>query len=258
MKQAVILAAGFGSRLARHDGDIKPLRQVEGASLIRRNLLLLEACGVDECIIIVGYRGAELQEAIESENCDLQMPVRFVFNPHYHKSNGISVLSAQPYIKGAFVLLMADHIFDQAIVEDAVRIDPPEDGAILCIDYKIDKVFDIDDATKVMTDGQRVLQISKQLIEYNAIDTGIFMCSPALFDALQTARQASANDDCSLSAGVAALLTRDRMMVHDVGSALWQDVDTELTLKHAERLLRKRLIDRSLGALARTRLNVAL
>src|SRR5690606_28251315 len=112
MRQAVILAAGFGSRLARHEGDTpKPLREVSGYTLIERNLRMLQQSGIDETIVVVGYRGHELCESLKETTNGLKMPVRFAFNEDYKKANGLSVLSAAPMIEGEFVLLMADHLF---------------------------------------------------------------------------------------------------------------------------------------------------
>ena len=239
MRQAVILAAGFGSRLARHDKDLKPMRKVGGGSLIKRNLLLLEAAGIEEVIIVVGYEGDALKAYISEETKHLDISVRFAFNDEYHKSNGLSVLTARPYIEDEFILLMADHIFEAKMFEEAAHLELEPESAVLFVDYKIKQVFDIPDATKVVTDGRHVLQISKELPEYNAIDTGLFVCSQALFDALEQARDRSAKRDCSLSEGVATLLQRGTMLVHDVGNSVWQDVDTELAVKHAEKLLRQ-------------------
>lgn len=242
MRQAVILAAGFGSRLARDDRDIKPLRSVGGSTLIRRNLLLLESCGVERVVVVIGYRAEALREAVTAEAADLGLELVFVVNPDFERKNGISVLCARPHIDGDFILMMADHVFDRAIVEQAVATEVPASGAVLFVDRKIDRVFDLDDATKVVTDGTRVLEIGKGLTRYNAIDTGIFACSPALFEALEAARAASPDADCSLSEGVAALRERGDMFVADIGAALWQDVDDEHMLANAERLLGEDLV----------------
>lgn len=251
--QAVILAAGFGSRLARDETDIKPLRDVGGSTLIRRNLLLLAASGIERVVVVIGYRAHALRDAVVEESADIPVEIVFVENEEYEKSNGISVLCAAPELDldDDFLLLMADHVFDRAIVEQASTTRAPTGGAVLLIDRKIKKVFDIDDATKVVTDGERVLEIGKQLHEYNAIDTGMFVCTSALMAALADARSASDVDDCSLSEGVATLRASGRMHVADVGDALWQDVDTELALVHAEKLLRNNLLDDSVFEMQR-------
>lgn len=246
MKQkAVILAAGFGSRLSRFEGDTpKPLREVGGLALIQRNLAMLEHCGVRETIVVLGHRAREIALEIQSSVSLSSMKLTFVHNPHYTLSNGLSVLAARPHLSGDFLLLMADHIFDLCIFEGVAGRPAPKRGASLCIDYKINSVFDIDDATKVVTDGVHVCEISKALETYNAIDTGLFLCSQSLLDALEEARSQSPEGDCSLSDGVTELARHGRMFVHDIGHAYWQDVDTELALRHAERLLREGLMSK--------------
>ena len=240
MRQAVILAAGFGSRLARHEGDtLKPLREVSGLSLIERNLGMLEQAGIEETIIVVGFRGRELQAQIEEACSELSMTLRFAYNEAYDKANGLSVLCAAPMIRGEFILLMADHIFENAFMTIVGRSEIPSGSAALCIDLKVDEVFDIDDATKVVTDGTRVLEISKTLPRYNAIDTGMFLSTPGLLEALAEARDRNGGD-CSLSEGVATLCESGQMFVIDIGDAFWQDVDTEMALVHAEKSLRER------------------
>jgi choline kinase len=216
---------------------------VGGASLIRRNVMILESVGVEKVVVVVGYRGAFLQEMVLEQTVGLDIELVFAVNHEYDKSNGISVLAAEPHTDGNFLLLMADHVFDREIVVQAQQISVPVDGGVLCVDYKISQVFDIEDATKVATDGRFIYDIGKQIETYNAIDTGIFAFSPGVYDALRAARARSTRDDCSLSEGVQTLIGRRLMLVEDIGDALWQDVDTELCLKHVERLMRDHRID---------------
>ncbi|MCA9546732.1 MAG: CDP-alcohol phosphatidyltransferase family protein, partial [Myxococcales bacterium] len=105
---------------------------------------------------------------------------------------------------------------------------------------KLDTIYDMDDATKVVTGpGDRIVKIGKMLPEFDAVDTGVFRCAPALFDALQ--RVLDEKGDTSLSDGVQALVAQDKARVVDVGAAWWQDVDTPGSKKHAEKLLFKSL-----------------
>ncbi|KRQ16248.1 hypothetical protein AOQ71_06705 [Bradyrhizobium manausense] len=63
-KNAVILAAGFGSRL-RPLTDLrpKPLVEVIGTSIIHDALRNLEAVGVEKVTVVVGYRKDAIQYA---------------------------------------------------------------------------------------------------------------------------------------------------------------------------------------------------
>jgi choline kinase len=83
-------------------------------------------------------------------------------------------------------------------------------------------------------DGNYITSIGKELGEYDALDTGLFVCAPALFDALARARSGG---DTSLSGGIRELAARRLMRGADVGGASWYDIDTLADLTNAESLL---------------------
>ncbi len=236
-KQAVILAAGLGSRLAKTSDDVKPLKLVGGMSLIQRNIQHLADCGIEEVIIVTGYHADVLERHLRSDCKNIPVKLTFVFNPEFRKSNGISVLAAKDAVRGNFILTMADHIFDPEMLERAASSVPPKNGAILCVDYKLSEVFDMDDATKVLARDGKVAAIGKQIPTYNAVDTGLFICTKSLFSALSAARAASPADDCSLSEGIAMLMKSGAMAVQDIGSLRWQDVDDDMMLHQAETMV---------------------
>jgi len=59
----------------------------------------------------------------------------------------------------------------------------------------------------------------------------MFMCSPALFDRLESATR---DGNCSLSDGMRQLAAEGRFRALEIGDAQWQDVDTPEALAHAE------------------------
>ena len=85
--------------------------------------------------------------------------------------------------------------------------------------------------------GDRITAIGKELGTYDALDTGLFVCSPALFGALDAAREAG---DTTLSGGIRVLASRGLMRGADVGAARWCDIDTLDDLATAETLLATR------------------
>jgi choline kinase len=109
----------------------------------------------------------------------------------------------------------------------------------LAVDKKLETIFDIVDAMKVQTAGDRVVTLGKDLEIYDAIDTGIFLCSNELFDYL---RRAQRDGDCSLADGVRLMASDGKVRAIDIGPAWWQDVDTPAMRAHAEE---------NLGTLAR-------
>ncbi|MEY2585406.1 MAG: 1L-myo-inositol 1-phosphate cytidylyltransferase, partial [Verrucomicrobiota bacterium] len=102
----------------------------------------------------------------------------------------------------------------------------------LAVDRKISSIFDLDDAMKVRTEGDRIVAIGKKLDDYNAIDTGIFICPESIFEYL---RRVLINGDCSLADGVRLIAEEGHGIAIDIGKAWWQDVDTPQMLARAER-----------------------
>jgi choline kinase len=108
--------------------------------------------------------------------------------------------------------------------------------AVLGIDYKIDACCDLDDATKVSLEGDRIVSIGKELPFYDALDTGVFRITEGVIRALE---HVNGVDGCSLSQGMAELAAVGKMRAVDVEDATWVDVDTPMARAHAEMLMRR-------------------
>ena len=159
--------------------------------------------------------------------------VTLIENPEYHKANGVSALAARAEFDQPFLLLMSDHIFEMKTAKALMRQPIAEDEVILAVDRKLDGIFDLDDATKVRCEGNQVVEIGKDLSRYNALDTGMFLCSPALFSCLESVKK---NGDCSLSDGMRKLAQQGKLRAFDIGGGHWQDVDSPQALEHVERI----------------------
>lgn len=230
VSQALILAAGMGSRLKSRDP--KPLTRVLGVSLLGRTLFSLRKAGVTDAYVVVGHEAEQVRAGIDKIT-RLGLTVHWLHNPQWKEPNGVSVLAGEAELDGPFFLTMTDHLFHADIVRSLAR-SGAHGGINLAVDYDVDSVIDLDDATKVEVSEGRIVAIGKTLPEYNAIDTGIFLASPALFGAIHEAR---AEGNASLSAGVQKLATEGLARVTDIGDHMWHDVDTPRDLVEAERKL---------------------
>lgn len=239
-KTGIILAAGFGSRLAGTDDetDLKPLTTVNGIPLIYRTIRSLKIAGCTKVVIVLGFGFNQIKKDIFESYTD-ELPIEFVRNDNFELSNGVSVLAAEPFVEDNFVLTMADHILSDEMMLLANEHIPPENGATLLVDYKLDEIFDMDDATKVYSQNGKIQSIGKEIKEYNSIDTGVFVCTQQLMDEIRKVYKKQG--DASLSDGVQALANKGKMHTLDIGEAYWQDVDTPEMLKHAEKILSSKI-----------------
>ena len=234
MQRSVILAAGMGLRL--NISRAKPLTLVNNISLLLRTLFSHEVAGCEETMIVLGSKAEVIKEHICSKyNGSIRL--HFTINHKYNLKNGVSVLAAESFIENEFLLTMADHILDDRIMLLAKKHRPPTDGASLCVDYKINSIFDLDDATKVLAEKGSIKQIGKHLTVYDCIDTGVFIATRGLLDSLSAVYKEKG--DVSLSEGVQVLAKNGKMTVLDIKDAFWQDVDTPEMLAQAELILKK-------------------
>ena len=231
VNQCLILAAGIGSRIASvADGVPKPLVPLCGVPLLEHVMTSSREAGIERFVIVAGYR-ADLIYGWLSNNSMDGVSVTLIENSEYYKSNGVSALAAKEELNQPFLLLMSDHIFEPKTAQALLRQPIANDEVILAVDSKIDRVFDLDDATKVQCVGNHIIEIGKDLPRYNAVDTGMFLCSPALFNRLESARK---NGDCSLSDGMRELAQEGKLRAFDIGDGHWQDVDSPQALAYAE------------------------
>ena len=240
IRDAVILAAGKGTRLRASDDDLpKPLHEVGGVPLIKRTILALAEGGVTRVVVVTGFMAQRIRgigEDRDFERAGVQL--EFVHNADFEKSNGISVIVGGRRCEGPFLLSMADHIYTSAIVRLLAGQDLTAADLYLATDTRVTEQLDIDDATKVKTDGGRIVEIGKTIPVYDRIDCGVFCVSQKLVDALEDVR--AERGDASLSNGVQRLAEQGRARVADIGDAWWQDVDTPADRAYAEAALLKR------------------
>ena len=234
--KCVILAAGQGTRL-RALAASKPLARVAGAPLIEHIVRLAAAGGATEFAVVTGYEPlpleAELRELAERTG----LPIEAVRNEDWARPNGVSLLAAAQWLDGEFILLMSDHLFDPDILKRLIAGRRPEAALTLGVDYRVDRPdLDLDDATKVRLDGEgRIVAIAKELPQYDAVDTGLFIASPALLQALE--RSIATGGAGSLSEGVQALAAAGSAFTFDIGDGWWVDVDDAPAFERAEREL---------------------
>ena len=234
-KVALILAAGFGSRLRPQTKTPKPLTRVLGLTLAERVVCTLLDVGVRRFLVTLGHEAETVRTHFSDIARRRGVTIDFTEADDWEQGNGSSALAARGSTGEApFFLVMIDHLFDLGIAR-ALADDPPAPGEMhLAVDRDKDGIFDPDDVTRVKIDVGRITEIGKNLGDWDAGDTGVMLCTSGLFEGLE---RAAARNKHGLSDGLRELAGDGRARTVDVTRMPWLDVDTPDSLREAERWL---------------------
>ena len=169
---AIILAAGSGSRLEQDTQDIpKALVDVNGKSILERQISLLRKHGINEIFIVTGYKKEK----------HVLKDVEYFFNPKYSETEQLaSMMVAREKIYGDVLVIFGDIIFDSNILQQVLAAN---DNISIPIDLDWEKSYNerTDNpkslADKVLISENKIVQISAKEIplESKNVEIGEFL-----------------------------------------------------------------------------------
>jgi 1L-myo-inositol 1-phosphate cytidylyltransferase len=232
--KCLIVAAGQGARL-REKGELKPLIPIKGVALIERVIAQSRVAGAKEFFVVSGYRGAELRQRLDEFAARDRIGITHIINEQWDRANGVSVLAAKSVIHSPFVLTMCDHLVDPEILRSLIAVPVEADTVRLAVDFNLERPYnDPEDVTRVKCAGDRIAHIGKVIRDYNAFDTGVFLCTQAMFTALEASQ---AEGDDTISGAINMLARWGQARIFDIGEKIWIDVDDPAAFAKAEALL---------------------
>jgi UDP-N-acetylglucosamine diphosphorylase / glucose-1-phosphate thymidylyltransferase / UDP-N-acetylgalactosamine diphosphorylase / glucosamine-1-phosphate N-acetyltransferase / galactosamine-1-phosphate N-acetyltransferase len=183
--KGVVPAAGEGTRLRPLTDDRpKGLVTVAGRPILTHVFDTLLELGVDELVVVVGYRKEKIIDHYGDAFRDV--PIRYV---HQREQRGLghAIALAEPYVDGQFVVLNGDNVFPGGIAAAIEGVGASDtDLAVLC--EEVDRatarttgVVDLDDGS-VEGIVEKPAELPSQLVT-----TGCYVLPPAIFRALALA-----------------------------------------------------------------------
>lgn len=162
MKKAIILSAGQGSRLG-HLTDDRPKCLIDfgGRTLLERQLDALAANGVEQAVVVTGFRDDQIEAALERRRAAGEGPtVRTVFNPFYKVADNTgSLFMAREELSGDVLVWNGDTMVSTALMRRVLANERP--GICVTIDRK--DSYDADDMKVVADPDGRLRAIGKRL-----------------------------------------------------------------------------------------------
>ena len=249
--QAIILAAGMGRRLGEYTKDnTKCMVPVNGVRLIDRLLGQLAKQSLKRVIIVVGYKGKELREYIESQYLSpltshpSSLQIEFAENPVYDKTNNIYSLAIvkDKLQEDDTLLIESDLIFGDRLIP--MIVDNPSPNLALVAKYETWM-----DGTMVRLDDEQniVNFISKDAFDYNDVDSyyktvNIYKLSRQFSQQkyvpfLDAYTKAVGNNEYYENVlRIISLLNNHDMKALPIGGEKWYEIDDKQDLDIAEAL----------------------
>jgi len=225
--KGIILAAGYGARLGPLTTICpKVLLPANDKPLISNPIEAMAAAGITKIAIVVGYLGNKVADTL-GDGRNLGVEIHYIPNPDYSGGNAISVYKAREWVQGEpVVLCMGDHVIDGEIVKRL--LDRQVFHETLCIDYTPASHHELVEATKVIVDTAGCIKdIGKDLVYWDALDTGVFLLTEAFFQALHELVKRR-GIEVAISDVTSFLVSRGHPFdTCDVSGCFWADVDTK-------------------------------
>lgn len=246
VRHAIILAAGQGKRFKEKGVELpKVLLKIGGLRLLERLILSLDHVGIEHFYIVVGADREQIVDTVSNIERLKDYDIHFVTCETYRLGNGVSFGKGAEQISDAFLLTMSDHIFSLDTLKNLIGdIEVNHQLPALACDANLDDIFDLDDATKILSKNERIHKIGKELPEYDLVDMGIFYFPQGYG---QVVTQKVANGAKSVSDIISQLSQEKGVRTSVLANALWQDIDDEDMKKEAERKLLKTLVKETDG-----------
>jgi choline kinase len=235
--KGVVLAAGDGGRLHPLTLECpKVLLPMRGRPLISYPIEAMVEAGITDITVVIGYWADLVAEKV-AELAPAGVRLSFVHNSEHEGGNAISVRAAKAFVgDDSFVLCMGDHVIERTVIARLLEGAPM--APMLAVDSAPSMESQVNDATRVAIDHLGHIQrIGKEITEWNAVDTGVFLLSSKLFEVVDQLRKVHGSQ-VEMNQVVQYLADHNPpFATKDINGLFWTDVDTLEDYASTEKIL---------------------
>ncbi|MBO3842906.1 MAG: NTP transferase domain-containing protein, partial [Candidatus Brockarchaeota archaeon] len=258
----VIIAAGVASRLKPYSDETpKCLMELEpGVTILDFILSRLENINPPRVFIVTRPRFRGVLEGKLKGKVDLVETDREEFGNLYSVSLALKRLGAD-----SFLILMSDHIYEKAVVEDVLS-SGSKAAFTVCLDRKPSRT-EAEEGLKIVLKEQGVAYADKKALPRHGIDTGVILCGEKSKKYIEKAIE-EFGPNATIADALKLASADNEVDYADVTGKLWKDIDTPEDLVKGRgvywQILRKEneaeggLISRFLIKPVSTRISIAI
>lgn len=240
---ALILAAGYGSRISDVTTDPKSLLKIKEKTLMDWHFEALKAVGIRNVVVVTGYKRDVLENYLEKFKKDFD--VHYAINDDYRvKGNTYSFYYGLEKTFGDFLLFDADLIYDtqilKAFVEDStanqILVGESSIDDIECAKTMIDKKGFV----RMTIDKRAVSEVEREKFAFAGEAIGILKFSKEYRDDMFNACKDFLSEEKNISKNwehvMNEFLLNHDMSIHQAVSDRWVEIDNKEDLQKARGL----------------------
>ena len=240
---ALILAAGYGSRIADVTDKPKSLLEVNGKPLMDWHFEAWKSVGIRNVVVVTGYKRDVLESYLEKFKKDFD--IHYAVNEDYRvKGNTFSFYYGLEKTHGDFLLFDADLIYDTKILKSFLEDKTP--NQILVGESSIDDIecaktmIDKNGFVRMTIDKRAVSESERAQFKFAGEAIGILKFSKDYRDDMMKACQSFLADEKNISKNwehvMNEFLLNHDMSIHQAASSRWVEIDNKEDLEKAKRL----------------------
>jgi len=237
MTQAIIMAAGLGSRLGTLTAATpKALIEVGGRPLIDYALAFATLAGATRRVVVTGYCQAEVATRVSA----VDPSAVIVENPEFRKGNLLSMARGHAALEpGPFLLMNTDHVYRPAIADVVARACASATEITAFCDF--DRRLGADDMKVGLDGSRRVARMAKTLATWDCGYVGMTFVPAGRRDAYRAAADQT-RSALGESTHVEAILVRladagTPPAIADISGHGWLEIDEPHERAHADAVL---------------------
>lgn len=233
MKRAIVLADERSPKQVNGAGHAKALAKVDGLPLIVRNLRTLKAAGVEEAVVVTGYKADLISQALNSYHVGIKIVQ--VHNPNWERGSAHSLIEGASKVDAPCLVVPSDHLYPPSLVKRMIRFPAPVDSIVLAVDRRMEELFDENECIKVRLKGDLAEDVGMHITSPDGVAPGMIRISDGF---IETLRRLVPDADLSLLDCLRAMARQGRVRMLDVLNARWISISSPQALRYAELLLK--------------------
>jgi len=191
--QAVILAAGLGTRLRSVIGDEIPkvMTRYNNKPLLQYTIEILKKHGVKDIVMVVHHKKEQIMDFFK-DGKSLGLNINYVFQENPKGGTADAVRYAKGKINGdKFLLVYGDNIFEQSFIGKILEMKSTHNGIIA-----VKKMEDVSKYGVVEVNGDSVIGIVEkpEVAVSNLVLAGLFILPNEIFDFIEKIKPSKRNE----------------------------------------------------------------